>query len=196
MTFQEFQAKVQRVAKINSRDETLVTLIKDAINVALYDIAREQKWAELLVLRHSLDLTNAASGTLITIPADFIEAERLRYKVGTQIWRLYPVGAVLPPPIISGRPREYQFATGSPISLSIEPYAAIEVGDSLLLDYYKSPVELVADEDAPVSNLWDNEILKRAAHYVLTYSGRTAEAQQMWQTRLLAMKQQTQQPSP
>src|SRR5687768_15864784 len=149
MTFLEFQSKVQRLTKTSTRDAALVSLTKDAINVALYDVAREQKWPELLTVRHELDLATAVDGTPITVPTDFIELERVKYSSGNYKWRLFPVGSVLPPQLVPGKPREYQLVSGNPISIVVDPYTAIVAEDQLLIDYYKAPAELVADGDEP-----------------------------------------------
>lgn len=195
MTFLEFKGIVQRFTKVNSTDASVLALIGDAINIAMYDLARENKFTELLKSNVTLTIDNA--GTPAQLPIDLLDVERIRYTDGDTLvtWRLFPRRGLIPPAPTYGKPRAYELiqdsVTTNQQDVIYEPFIGISVSDRMALDYYKAPAILVNDGDAPVTLTWDNEIIKRAEHYVLTYMNKPEQAKALWMTKLEQMANPT-----
>lgn len=177
-TFLDFQTKVATRVKNESPNT-----VKDAINVAYYEICREQaaqkKAHELFVADIVVDITGMPAGTPADLPLDFMLEERFRYKVGTKIWRLPNRITGVTIAGVFGKPRCYSIVAGTTTErVLLFPYDGISFGpmEALLLSYYKVPELLSADADQPVSHEWDNLILKRACDWVYQYSGRLDQA--------------------
>lgn len=185
-------AAVLIFCKINTGDATLVGLVNDAINIALYDVAREKKWPELqsaaIVTVSSLDAST------YTLPSNFMILERVRYSTSTRTWRLYDRQELIPPAPVFGCPRAYNISgTGevaSPYVMTFEPIPT-NGSDHIKIEYYGTPT-LYDGTIGTRSNMWDAEIQKRAIHYVLTFMGQLEKAKEMWATTLAQMQQATQ----
>lgn len=199
-TYSEIFAIVAALARINTNDTNLTNLVKDAIDMAFYDVAREHRWPELLVLRVSLDLTGAAAGSLIAVP-DHIGVEEVKYINNSPFrsWELVEKNQLVPPAPLYNKPRSYQIVVGLPetatnYQMSLEPFELIdEDDDTLLFSYYKVP-ELFSSMAGPTlinSVNWDNQVIKQAEHYVLTFMGQTDKAAEIWKEVLGRMTKQS-----
>lgn len=190
-TFLDFQGIVRRNVKFNANNAELVQLCKDSINIGVYQVARQKMWSELLVPRTSISLAGySASGGVLNLPVRFMMLERARFKditTGKQ-WRLVKRTDLVPPAPVSGKPQVYELFQGTgganPTGIALEPFATVANTDLLYVDYYVAPPLLAADEDKPLSTLWDDEIIKRAEHYMLTYLNKIPQALQMFSSML------------
>lgn len=201
MTFAQASALVIEFCKINVNDQNLVTLVQDSLNIALYDVAREGAKPEFLVVNFSVAL-NTISNSIVTIP-DSMGIERILYVNNSPArrWALAEKEDLVPPAPIWGKPRAYRevaanLATPTPTRISLEPFDLVNVADTLLMDYYAVPLlfSAMGAGTTYTSSRWDNEILRRANHYVLTYQGKLEQAKEMWQEQLGLMTRQSASP--
>lgn len=184
-TFISLQEKVRRLTKISINDAELVQLIRDAINVAMFDTARAHRWPELLQLRVTIvSLAGLDEGIPVKLPDDFMLIERVKFHSNGQEWKLFPRTGIVPPAKVEGKPRVYVIGgEGDTFDyIMVEPFAQVtpSIGDAIIIDYYSKPNLLSNDTDQLVSDNWDTEIIKRAANYVYTYQNKLEMAQAMW----------------
>lgn len=182
-TFVQFRNIIQRFVKANENDVAQTSAINDCINLALYEVARERRWPELLI---TASLTPNSTGAIIAISATFMEIERLRFTstADARTWRLMPRTGLIPPAPIDGKPRCYELVqdtatAANPVAIKVEPFAAIVTGgspDVITLDYYSAPALLSADVDKPKSNMWDMEIIRKAEAHYLRKENKLAQA--------------------
>lgn len=198
MTFAQAKALVIEFCKINVNDTNLVTLVSDALDIALYDVAREGAKPEFLVVNFAVSLSAITNG-MVLIP-DNLDIERVIYKNNSPArqWPLADKEGLVPPSPIWGKPRAYRQVSAdlsipTPLRLALYPYDLAISPDSLLIDYYAVPVlfSAMAPGTTYTSSRWDNEILRRANHYVLTYQGKLEQAKEMWQEQLGLMSRQS-----
>lgn len=198
-TFAQVLIIVEEFCRINTNDTKLVTLCTNAIDMAFYDVAREQRWGELLILRSSITMTGAAAGTLLDVP-DHIGIEEVMFKslLPLRTWELVEKNQVVPPAPLFDRPRSYQIvqgnlATPTQFRMSVEPFAGILAADTILFSYFMVPslFSLMTSPNIVTSPNWDNEVIKRAEHYVSLYMGKAEIAQGLWQEILGKMGKQS-----
>lgn len=201
-TFNEIKAIVIEFCKVNSNDTALNILVSNAIDIAFYDVAREKQWGEFLILRQALTLTGASAGGMIPCP-DHTSIEQIQYNNLSPVrsWELAEKNSLVPPAPLYNKPRSYQvvqgaLATPTLYRLSLEPYAGIVTGDTAWISYYMVPVlfsTMASGSTLVGSANWDNEVIKRAEHYVLTYFNKTDQAKELWAGPLARMKKSTNQ---
>lgn len=172
MTFLELQTEVHLKSKLSrvSVDGDLDQVVKNEINRAIYDLAREKTIPELLVLNTEITIAPLSGTPLVplTLPEDFLIESRLTYQVdlgvgGNKAWTLDTRDGMVSPAPVYGSPKAYVITSGSPSGVWLEPPDNVDsVTDKLYLDYYKTPAILIADDDAPVSLRWDAEIIRRS----------------------------------
>lgn len=187
-TFLTLRSEVERMAGIASTDTELVALVKEAVNRAQYDIARETKWAESLIVNHEIALTGILTTPFaVNLPALFLFEERVKFyrAATTTTWILSPrTGINFPVTNLAGNyqlPQRYaiiQGAAANPYKIQLEPVTSVsEANDKIRLSYFSAPVNMAADGDVVVSNLWDQEIVKRATQMTLIKMGRLPQQQ-------------------
>lgn len=217
-TYAAIKSKIQQYVQVNGNDANLLALIDDAIAISVYEIAREQKWPELLVVGQTLDLTTfIASNGLVSLPNVFMQVERVRFynKSPLQNWRLPDRMGLVPPAPVSGKPRAYQITEGpalagggvtvyAPYSILIEPFATVDAANDIIkIDYYEMPVlyglSPVAEGGTPTttarikSNMWDAEIEKRSIVWLYTYYKKLDQADEVWKSIPRMMRAASQQ---
>lgn len=197
MTFAQAQALVIEFCKVNVNDTNLLTLVQDALNIALYDVAREGAKPEFLIVNSPISLASIANG-MVLIP-DNLDIERIIYKNNSPVrqWPLTDKEGLVPPAPIWGKPRAYcqvsaDLSVPTPLRLALYPYDLAVAPDSLLLDYYAVPLlfSAMGAGTTYTSSRWDNEIIRRANHYVLTYQGKLDQAKENWSEQLALMGRQ------
>lgn len=196
-TFLQLQDQVARFVRTENKDNVQIQVIKDLINVALYEVARSNTWPELLKPRVSFALTGVSAGGKVVLTSDVMQVDRVQYfSFGTE-WPLPEKRKLVPPARKLGWPRCYTVVQGtapSPVALFLEPFNNVDDGtDNIFVDYYGTPPLLVADADQPLSNMWDTEILRKAEQLYLIYNNKIPMAQAIISTMDLARSQAAQQ---
>lgn len=198
-TFLELQERVRRFIKVEGQDSIL--LVKDLINIALYEVARSNKWPELLQTNIALNLTGASTGVSIALNVGTLDIERARYiSLGVE-WSLAERTKMVPPAGITGKPRAYALIKGpttQPYGIQLDPYSAIDLGDGdqCLVDLWIAPPLLVADGDTPQSNQWDTAIIRKAESLFLIHQNKIPAANViLGQMQAVQQQQQQQQQS-
>lgn len=174
-------------AKLTASDTTLLVVVKDEINRAIYALARERKIPELFKVNGgtvNLSLALATPFLPIDLAAEVLEATRFFYITTTapiKSWDLYPRDSVVPPAAVYGRPNYYEICRGS-----ISPLQAVDFGprdqidsvnDVLYYSYYVIPIVLVGDGDLLPSIHWDDEIVRRACANIAIRDNKIEQAQ-------------------
>ncbi len=195
-TFIQFQDQVARFVRTENKDNVLIQVIKDLINVALYEVARTNRWPELLKHRTSFPLTGVDVGGKVVLPNNAMVVDRVAYSVPTvpvKEWTIPERSKLIPPAKVSGKPRCYNVVQGTapaPIALFLDPFAGVDtVSDSLFVDFYVTPPLLAVDADTPLSNMWDVEILRKAEQLYLIYNNKLPMAQAVTSVMELARLQ-------
>lgn len=212
--YSTIKTNVTSYVKLNGSDPTLLAIVDDAIAIAVYEIARSNKWPELLRVGQSLTLTNLITGFgIVILPQAFMMIERVRFLNHSplQNWRLQDRTGLVPPAPIYGKPRAFQIVESSdtviPNAILIEPYASVDIAqDKIQYDYYEVPtfygVAPGSEGGTPSptarikSNMWDAEIEKRAIHFMQVYYDNVDVAKETWASMLSQMgkpQNQTQQ---
>lgn len=183
--FAEIQARVKREAKMESTEATIVAFVKDSINRAYYDLAREQPWPELLLPIEVTLVAGVLAGTLKGIlPNNFLRQQRVRFydASGPGTWPLSERGGIVQPAPVYGMPTAYQIQSNDVLTdpfhvIIIEPVIGVDiVADRLQLEYYKSPPRLTADADVLVSYNLFEEVIKRAVVYCHIWHNKLGQA--------------------
>lgn len=196
-TLAQIVAIVNEFCRINPNDTALQILVTNAINIAFYDVARENPWPELLVTTSTNVLTPLPTNGTFALDANFMKMERIRYTSSNRTWALPPRTGLVPPSPITGKPRCYvllqNLVNSIPYGIKLEPYSGIVSGSTDLIEiwYYKVPT-LYDGTNNNISNNWINEIIKQTQHYVLTYQNNLDQAKEVWSTTLLQMSKASQ----
>lgn len=179
-TFLEFQDIVSRFVKVENKEPTQQLLIKDIINIALYEVARSQRWPELLKNRVTFSLVGVDAGGNVPLTPSVLDVDRVIFANFGKEWNLPERKGLIPPARVLGKPRCYYKVQGTlpnPISLFIEPFDAVDViFDQIFIDYFSAPTLLVANSDTPQSNMWDTEIIRKAEQLYLIHNGKIPNA--------------------
>jgi hypothetical protein len=133
--------EIKREARVKGSDN-LDTFITTLINELLLDYAEKTRYFELLLREQPIVLSEAESD--YDLPDDFHKMRAVRYTIGSGIpFSLYPRGQYVPQ-TSGGNPRFYEVAG---TTLTVMPATNVKDNDTLVLDYYKYPTELVSDGD-------------------------------------------------
>ncbi len=198
-TFLQFQQFVARRTKTQIGSADVLLLLKDAINIAYYELCREMPQFRLLIGPTTISLTGADSGTPIALPTDFLAIERLRFTataMPSRPYKLFPREGLVPPASVAGSPRAYALQSKTPFAISyiyLEPFSGIApTTDTLSLWYYRFPALLVNDADLPVLTQNDAEIIRRSCDWMYATDNRLDQAKEV----LMGIRQMQQQPQP
>lgn len=189
-TFSTIQDQVVRQCKINSLTTELTTLVSNCIDMAYFDIVRENKPSETLKINQSLSVASLAAGTPVNLDVACISVERFRFNAPSitpplRAWRLIEHTQNVPPAPYQGRPRAYKLTvgtTGFPLAVLPLPYVNIINTDVLTYDYYKAPDLFSTTPTIVYGNSWGTEIIKKAIYYVQTYMNKLDQANAIWAT--------------
>jgi hypothetical protein len=163
-TFAVLLDEIKRESRVKGSDN-LDFFIKSVINELLLDYADKIRYFELLLREQPLTLVEAQAD--YALPSDFHKMRAVRYTIGAGLpYSIYPKGQYVPQ-TAGGNPRFYEIAGAT---ITIMPATNIKDADTLVLDYYKYPTELVDDGDIfPIPRLIAPLKLK-AIHRVLIYN--------------------------
>lgn len=196
ITFAELQQKVKTTTKLTAVDSDTLQLIKDAINVAYLEEVRANPTNEFLVSGFALTATSFASGAQVLLPSDFLRVETVVYSAGGFDWELADYRETLPPSYISGRPRAYEIvkSTGgvNPSAIKVFPFDTISNTDTCAIDYYSVPARLSLDGDKVLSELIDENVIRRAVNYVSVYLNKIQQAREYMAPIIQKMPDETQ----
>lgn len=130
--------KESRVKGSDNLDSFITTLI----NELLLDFVEKARYFEMLLRDQPVTLVDETG--IYNLPSDFHKLRAVRYTISSgQPYPIYPRGVYTSVPT-PGNPRFYELAG---TSLIISPTDNIRDTDTLVLDYYKYPSELVDPGD-------------------------------------------------
>jgi hypothetical protein len=197
MTFLEYQTFVADLCKIQLTDTGSLAIIKDAVNLAIYDQARETPWDELRSYNNTIDLTIPSAGTTglfigYDLPADYLAMVQVDFMVSFPTapyyrWTLQERGKSVFPPLVAGKPTSYFVGNGNNLTpvladvnvIFLDPWDALQIDSAenyLVVDYYQAPALLDADGDTINTATQDANIINRAQSYVLTWQNKVGQA--------------------
>lgn len=170
LTLADIRTQIKTDAKVSGSDN-LDSYITNLLNEYLLLYATEKRYMELLVLNHEIP-TLAGIGEY-ELPANFMEAKFIRHRAASSFTRTLnkPNGFVETP---SGSLPKYYIIAGT--TLNVQPFADLLAGDTIILDYYRYPDQLVEDTDVfPIPRLLA-PIKQRVAHRVMIYNKELQQA--------------------
>jgi hypothetical protein len=187
--FTKIAQVVSDFVKLNQSITELNSLVSDAVDVAFFDVAREKRWPELLLINQTITVnSNLIAGTPAGLDASCMAIDRVRFTSASttppfRTWRLFERSGMVPPALQFGKPRAYVLTvgtTGIPIALLPEPFSGMTTSDVLKYDYFKAPALFSSTPTLIYSNMWDTEIIKRAIAWINTYYNKLEQAKAIW----------------
>lgn len=141
-TFSVLIGEIKKEARVAGSDN-LDQFVKDTINELLLSAVEKARYFEMLLIGQPITPLVQAAGTY-TLPSDFHKMRGVRYTIGSGIpFSIYPRGMYVPS-THGGNPRYYELAN---TQIIITPPENIRTNDTLVIDYYKYPAELIANGD-------------------------------------------------
>jgi len=176
MTKAQLRTAIKLEARIKS-STNLDTMVDNIVEDILTDLCNKARYHELLQENEALTLVDAQGA--YALPADYQNLEIVRYGIGpdaTVFSQLLLKTDVVQQRSSRGRPRFYKFVAGPKIS--VFPYDDLLATDSLLIDYYVTPMSLYTTEGSafPVPRL-ESAVKKSAIARVQRFSAATTESQ-------------------
>ena len=146
-TFLQLRTEIKTESKVEGADN-LDQMIYDLIQEILTTECENRSYLEMLVLNTEIPTVNITPSYIL--PSDFMRVRTVRYRAGTFPLRVLNDKNLYVQNPVGNAARYYEVA-GSYIT--IEPYANIPDGDTLVLDYYKYPDTVVDAGVFPIPKL-------------------------------------------
>jgi hypothetical protein len=167
-------ATLRDLIKIESRvkgADNLDGYIDALVNELLLDYAQKNRYFEFLITNSPIT-TLAATGSY-TLPTNFMSMRMVRYRdVNSGAVRTLNIRPQYIDTALGSLPRWYELAGDK---LVIFPVDDLQAGNTLLLDYYKVPDTLTANDPFPIPRLLPTVKLE-AISRVLIYNEQMASA--------------------
>jgi hypothetical protein len=140
--------EIKKEARISGSDN-LDTWLTSLINELLLDYVEKTRYFEMLLVGQPITLVDETSA--YDLPADFHKMRGVRYTIGSgNPYPIYPRGEYVQT-ARNGNPKFYELAGDQ---ILITPITNIRATDTLVMDYYKYPSELVDPGDVfPIPRL-------------------------------------------
>lgn len=146
-TFTQLRNEIKAESKVEGADN-LDGMIFDLIQELLTTECENKGYLEMLVLNTEIPTVSVTPSYIL--PNDFMRVRTVRYRQGTFPLRvLYDKNLYAENPI-GNQPRYYEVAGDY---ITIEPYANIPNGDTIVLDYYKYPTVVDGASNFPIPKL-------------------------------------------
>lgn len=186
MTFLEAITQVILKAKLTASDASQLQLVKDEINRAIYELAREKKITELMYSRYAPVLVlPGVNYNSFALPDNFLVENRVYIVSGTRSWDLTQIDGMVPPAVIYGKPTCFEINGGIDVSGTETDFGTMTLEtlptqgtntDTLLVDYYRRPPALSADGDVVLTRQWDSEVIRRVVAQVALRENKLEQA--------------------